>query len=680
MIGPRWRNHAALTLALGLALLIAWLFYPSLGSSHNLAFARESADFLTLIKALYTSFRAGALNLDLVADPISQWGLTGLLSRGIQAAFFQFLGLSEVALLWPTLLIHLFNITLLFLLIKQLAGRWAALIAALAWAWLPSDLSLSLAGGLQFSLLFLGLLLLSRSPFTSGRKSALLFVTLPLFLENYWFGLALLAHCLFRSRPRWASLRPLLFALPIALFLIVGGDLESVFDQTTRLLRAPAFSLILFLGLLALASRRVGTEPDADLEGLAASELLALVVLPELLLGQAIEFSYPILALLFLLPIGRHLAQFLTARASLRWLWLLIALLAVQGFLLHIAHARQVPFPASGQHTVLYILLILQGLLIVVAFLGLLLKRDATPRLSAAYGWLLSFLMLSALLGQAASAGAEQRARDQAHRAFAAALAEQAPDASLAILGDRRLKDELELFLPPDAPEISVVDAGEFSSTSADWLLIWNSDFTSQPQGWRWLAAFGLAGPQQLHLFERSSASLYCDEFSQLIQAQRDPAEGLELLPVDLAELANCSSSLELVDRIEQLIAQRSDTAYLQPRWVEADAYLSASQKYTHRLDPAPFQFILDLEPSSAYLYSVEVQALEPVSLLYWGSETEEGVLGGGTFPEWQRFTVLLLTPGWASPQTLNFSPVLFDHYGEVLLRDFYLQRLELAP
>ena len=250
----------------------------------------------------------------------------------------------------------------------------------------------------------------------------------------------------------------------------------------------------------------------------------------------------------------------------------------------------------------------------------------------------------------------------------------------MAILGDRRLKDELELFRPPDAPEVSVIDAGELPSTSADWLLIRNADFTSQPQGWRRLAAFGLSGPQQLHLFERSSASIYCDEVSELIQAQRDLAEGLGLLLVDLAELENCSPSLELADRTEQLLAQRSDTAYLQPRWVEGEAYLVASQKYTHRLDPAPFQVILDLDPSSAYLYSVEVQAHEPVSLLYWGSATKEGVFGGGTFPEWQRFTVLLLTPGWASPQEVNFSPVLFDHYGEVLLRDFYLQKLELAP
>lgn len=85
----------------------------------------------------------------------------------------------------------------------------------------------------------------------------------------------------------------------------------------------------------------------------------------------------------------------------------------------------------------------------------------------------------------------------------------------------------------------------------------------------------------------------------------------------------------------------------------------------------------LPLEPNSLYLYSVEVRTVSPTAVLYWHWQGQEDYARLGSYPEWTTLSLLLMTPDWDEPQIVSFSPVLFDHLDDVMVRNFYIGKAD---
>jgi hypothetical protein len=684
-----WLNRFPVVLALFFAICISAWFYVGISTRESLDFAFAASETLSELHDIYAAFRSGTSIVSSATNFIIGLSKGPGLSWLFQALSFQFAGINEKAIAWLALASFLANCGLFFLLLKQHSSRLTALIASMAWAvfaTMISSANQTIASGFSFTLFFTGLWFLSGNPQKLARAKKLMIgsVLILISIENSWIALALLAHLAFSTFRMAKVFRPLVFLFPLILLSNTDTSQIDFGEIILDLLREPGLSLILFAALVSLVGLTHNRIKLIDLNQFAFLELLAIVVLPGILLGAGLNDALLVIAIVLLIPIAQYLASFLdNEKYSLIGL-ALIGLLAFQAALLNMASQRTVPFPGSGTHNIIYLTLIFEGFLFVFWMAsGAVLKWK--KRLSVSiFGFALILLFLGSLMGQTAERTSALALRNAAGRQAFAATKQFAAANSLAVLYDAQLRDQFVFLSSASADNlgrIPILNADEMLATNNDWAIAWNQQQDFDSTNWTWVQSFGVAGPNQISLFERSSGALHdCRMLEQSLQTELAFVNEFQVIPIYLAQIEDCYPDQILIDQTEKLIFQTSGGAYIQPKWNAVDQTLATSLKYSHLLDPSIFSVKIDLAPNAAYIFSVEVLAEEPVTLLYWATDEYEGAFGGGRFVEWREFSIVLITPTWNQAQSVNFSPVLFDHFGEVIIRNFYLQELNVAP
>jgi hypothetical protein len=684
-----WLNRFPVVLVLLFAICISALFYVGIGTRASLDFAFAASETLSELRNIYAAFQSGSAIESNTADFIIGLINGPGLSRLFQALSFQFAGINESAVTWLALATFLANCGLIFALIRRHASSSAALIASIAWAIFATMIlsaNQTIATGLSFTLFFSGLWLFSGNLQDLARVKKILIALLLVLLgiENSGFALAFLAHLIFGTIKQANVFRPLIFAFPLVILSSTDTSQIDFGKLILDLMREPALSLIMFAALISLVGLKHNRIKRIDLNQFAFLELLAIVVLPGILLGTGQNDALLAIAFVLLIPIAQYLAAFLDKEKYSLIGIAMISLLLIQAALLNMANMRTVPFPGAGTHNVLYLTLIFEGLLFVFWMASSAVLKWKKQLSISIFGFALIFLFMGSLMGQTAARTSTVALRNAAGRQAFAAIQELGAANSLAVLYDAQLRDQF-VFLDSASSNkfgrIPILNAEEMHSTDKDWAIVWNHQQDFDNANWTWVQSFGLAGPNQISLFEQSSEPLQaCNILDQSLRNEFPSEIEIQVIPIDLAQIETCYPDRNLVNQTEQLIFQTSGGAYIQPRWSAVDQTLATSLKYAHLLDPSIFSVQIDLAPNTAYIYSVEVRAEEPVTLLYWATKEYEGAYGGGRFSEWREFSLVLITPPWNQAQSVNFSPVLFDHFGEVTIRNFYLQELAIAP
>ena len=681
------RLAEALTLAglLTLAGFLALAFFVGVGAQESLAFSATSFEFLAIAKSGYANLLAGnSLQIGL-SNVLSRVG-DGAFSASIQAFIFQFFGITEKAIAWPGIILYVANAALLYLLVRQRRDNRTAFVTALIWLVSPPFLTFvtqGLATSLSVALLFVYLWTEKRERRNPFWLSAILVVLL---VENIWLGFALLFYQVSKLSSKLAAWRILLLVIPLAIALLDVGAARRGGEQLLELLRADGFSHLLVFGLLAFTSRIWDKENEGKTEHWPATELVILVVFPSLLLSDDITLPFQILVFLTAYEIGRYMRPFFGSENFPRTAFSTLLIVGLAGALASVAITRSVPFPGSGQHIILYILGILGGITFLLVLASLVARIRLKGRWRTLYGVALLLSFATALLGSTVQVVYDQFHANRSVRQFHHFISSQSLKGSLAIVEAGPVRDLLNFYEHSDStlfPNMELIDRAEIFDIETDLLLSWNEDLNMLPPGWSFVSSFGLPGKYQLNLYQEKADSVQdassCSHLdSPTIQGRRN-GERIQYIPVDLKELEACIPGLPLEGGLTQLSENVAPEAYLVPRWLEEDGQqiLLIGQLHKSFLDPSVFSLPVEIEGGAVYLYSIEVRSKEPISLLHWGAQYTEGAFGGGIFPEWQRFSVLLWSQEDSENQLLYLSPLIFDHYGDVEIRDFVFQKLD---
>jgi hypothetical protein len=684
-----WLDRNTVALALFFALCISAIFFVGLGTRDSLDFTRLAKGTLNELRAAYAALPGGISGISSLVDLANDLSGHSSISRLIQSILFQFAGLNERSLIWPAVVIYVANCGLIFTLILRHASRVAALIASMSWAIFAALMltaNQTIVDGMAFVLFFSWMWLFSKNvDWPSRLRNVLLALLLVLLsIENVWFALSLVFYQTFIYFKKLKPFRLLVLLVP--LMRILASDIANIDfgEKVLNMLREPALSLILFAALVALIGLKQNQIKQTNLDQFAAFELLAIVAIPAVLLSPDPTSGYLAIAFVLLIIVGQYLAHFIDDQNFSISGSVIVLLLLIQAVMLSTANQRTIPFPGSGSHNIIYLSMIIEGFLFLFWIASGVAMRWEKQFSKRAFGYVLIFLFLSSLIGQTAVRTADSIIRNEAGREALVGMQDIDIENSLAVLYDVQLRDQL-IFMDTVSTgrlgAISILTAEELLDTDKKWVLARNQNQDFVADEWRYIESYGQVGKQQISLFERSAEHIPdCMRIEKLISSAIESSMAMQIFPVDLAQTKTCFAGQHLVDRTETLMFQTSGNAYIQPKWNETKQELATSLKYTHLLDPSIFSVSMELAQNTAYIYSVEVLAHEAVTLLYWGTKADEGVFGGGRFDEWREVTVILVTPSEKLEADVNFSPVLFDHFGEVFIRNFYLQELQLSP
>jgi len=299
---------------------------------------------------------------------------------------------------------------------------------------------------------------------------------------------------------------------------------------------------------------------------------------------------------------------------------------------------------------------------------------------------------------------------------------DKAPRQAFSFLEEQDLK--LPLFLPSASmrrkiayftgystgkisERIRVLQPEDFRELDHGYILFPEEEFIDIPETWVHMGSFGPLGFPRLSIFRaldesiaqnelnkaltllrtNGNGSAYttayqalinlgreCDAYSYWIQGQQLPESAHGFIAVN-PESA-CFLTSEAFNLLEdQAVWQSLYNGYFYRESMDAaniqDPVLRVAHKYLYYSDPRIFDIELDLDPSTLYYYSVSIQSISPVWTLYYSLNSQEQYLQVRSFSNWSDVAILFSTP--KSDGELihaNLSPVLFDHFENVFLRN----------
>ncbi len=674
-------------------------FYIGQGSAETLEINRTAIHFLDAAKIGAAQFLDGGGSKVIVQafrDVIADSERHKILATIAQSLSFAVFGKTEGAASYLAYFVSLANILLIYEFARHRISNGAAFFMASIWALASPNLLFAtqhIQLSLSFSLFLIGLNIGKKGDqkLSIWRISFLFLITAALALDHFWLALALAIY-LFDKRFNSVTQRPFLLAVPILLLLAFQGFAnEGLVLNAAEIIRMPGFAAILVMGIGALASA-YWQKNNAPLENDNLTLILASIALFPLLIG---EISLPEIWMAFMLAVfilsiyaGSYFMNMLSQAVFTRLRVLAPLIVIGVAGLLGYAYARLIPFVGSSRHSLIYAIMIIEGIFFILVVASPYLLSRAKSQNKNALGFVLFVSLILVLLGAAAEASWEPVRENSAGREAYRAIYSGGEEPSLAILNDRRLRSQLEfqaLEAKHDLGDIDVVGRNELAGLEADLFLAWNEELNAYPEGFIFLKSFASVGKGQLNLFAMEGSlgvgknGTPCGFLTSILDKPLSKNTEILALPIPLSNLSSCISTNTYSDKIEELISSRTGL-YLDPIIKQSSDgdYLEFFRKYSYYFDPRLFDFYAEIEADSLYLYSVTVKAKEAISTLYWGTENNEGAFGGGRFGGWTEFSLLIRTGSELPSQTILLSPVIFDHYGVVMIRDFYFEAIEI--
>lgn len=639
-----------------LALVMRLVFYVGIGSSESLENTGSAWQLLADTKRL-----AGPplSNLSLpglwsaAEELMASYGLARLLFLFPVSALYWLWGANDFTSLILPVFAGLLNIVALYLLGRKIFDRQAAILAALLWALLPLDIFSST------QLLFI------------ETRVALFTVVIYLLLDR--FGDWLLP----RLNLRYLVVSSLVFLL---LVTVTSDWWAADFHSVYLILRTQPGALLFFpLTFLGIALGRNRSGPSRYLLHfwliVALTALLA-AYSPEAAQAGKLNVYLLFLFMPALLFAGDYLASFFELRALEKSLPVLCIVIVTAALLMLGGQDRLIPSLAGldwiSRPGIVYVFRALAGLVFLGIILGpLILSAQSVRRRNLAALGLAAAVCL-AMLPQIWDTVDPLQAQLGAMRNAYAGLADKKDGRDLFVYQDRRIVSHFEFLsgYQGDFLVRDVVGPTELDELNGR-LVYWDASLSLPLADWQHEGVFGDMGNPRLEIAHRSIHTDACKTYQEWLASDH---HRLEWIPVELETLRNCAGLGDLQDRTAALKNQFT-RGFTDPILVDYNTIVN-SHKYLYFADPRVFDALFTLEPTSFYLYSIKVKTVEPVMLLYFSTADEEHYSTAGSFKEWTTISILIATPHWEREQTASLSPVLFHHFGDVHLREFYFEKL----
>lgn len=625
--GRGWLNQWGPLLGLLLVGLLVRVWFPAgILAGESLSVAAQAADIAQRLGEGLAALRAA-------------YGLRTLALHLPRALLYSLGGVQPGTTFLLPMALSLANIALVYRLGGLAGGRRAAFLAGLWWCVLPLEVLAAVtldgfAGVVPGGLLVFNLLADERA---AGLNR---------------FAMRVLA----------AGLAGLLLATP-------AGALQSA---TGQWLGRPEWLVLLPVGLGGLA---LMTPEERRLPGGYLTGWLVMVIAYLFVAGYRLPLAEPLAALVWLGPVvwaAVFLGRFVPEGRG--WVWLALGVGIAAGLsrgMLPLAIPRYETLEWLGTTQLATLLVVGRGL----ALLGLGLlavavaagRRVAAGRLAAGVALGLSFSLLLVVQNTwQTEAGREPR--------WAEALEwvnSQKMDGPLLVDSgvNRLMLDYLSGFDGLRAARLGE----DWTAHAAGLALLGEEELYGReiPGNWLRVATFGAAERPRLAVFQILSSPLTC-------------ADVLARLAVKAATLALAPDSTlcdELATRPNEVAgsivpANRFAGLYMLMDERPPDGW-SMYQKHLLYPDGRTFDLQATLDPDAFYRLTVTLRSEHPITALYLRVGARETAYGW-VHPreDWQNYTLLISTAGWAGPQRIWLAPFLADNYSRVDVREFELVRL----
>jgi hypothetical protein len=199
---------------------------------------------------------------------------------------------------------------------------------------------------------------------------------------------------------------------------------------------------------------------------------------------------------------------------------------------------------------------------------------------------------------------------------------------------------------------------------------IHNGDFSTKNNG---------SNQSLVGFTEALNAGRYCLAYQNWLAIGNGETESISSIPfIPDSDCAIRGTNLATLSGLQE---RSSVEGYLSFRLVDdptEGVVLTMRQRTVPVYDQRTSSVSLLLEPSSVYLYWIELKSSSPTAVLYWKHQDQEDYLEMNIFEDWSKRAILISTPAWEQAEWVSFSPVLFDHMEPVSLREFYIGKVEL--
>lgn len=722
-------QYSDLVLLIVFALLLRLFFFVGVGNNEGLQIAKTG---WSVADALKQAIGPAIKSVDIPAlfsglkDLYNVLGVRTLFLYAPLGLLYLFDGINDItSIFWP-LLCSLLTLVIIYVLANFLIDAKTAILASLLWSVFPLDIYLSTTLLPTVPLVFLFSTSVLLFLFWERRRAnwalyCVLVIAIILLLADPFFGLLLVILCL--ARYLWKRLhQPISIPLILGTIFFLGpviGFLQLrspdilfsfLLQQPEAVLFMPLVFIVLPFSVWKLSNENgmllvcFGTSTAGFLLRFAQFSGPTMFEDPFLLLSI---FSLTILVAQYLSP--------LLPRLAFRDMAIIVVLVLAITWLAVVGQERLiVSFKAYGWvslASMMYALRILGGAVFIGFIISPIFINSQKQPSRNFFGLVLVGSLILALIPSMWARVEPERSRNQAVRQAFQVL-EAAPEYPIYILNDRRVLNQFEYLsnysgkYSVSSESIHVIGAEEIDIVDDGYLVYWDDYLDSAPATWWKTGVFGDLGQPRLMLARtlapdeaekqmgqaitelakaetsENYLALYaaalnndelCLAYDSWIKARELQADDWAYIPVGLEVFKECFT----VNENENLIGSPPfpiHGGYTQPLLMtepdDPNWELRVSKKYKFFDDPRTFDIGLTLDTGAIYLYSVTVQNREPVMLLYWGSQDAEGYLSVGRFPEWTEKAILLSSPSRGLSLEISLSPVLFDNYGDVYIRD----------
>ena len=709
-----------------LALSVVIAFHTPAGSEESLDYLAKSSEFLAQLKFSFTHVVGGSVSVGAVIKQFlfsDSYGLGEIVLLTPQTVVFQFIGISEFARVMTALFAYIAGAAMIYLIGIKSQKKFGAFLAALFWMLNPANIFYASQAHKEsiLILMFLTAILLiltlpEKNKLLSFSVKAIALVLIG--SANYLLALSLIVWIFWMEAKD--SDKFVRIIVPIAL-LVLAFRIKSfpdLLENFIAFLQFPAATLIILVSLISFAAT---TWKENDLPSWLHKLFICIAVfsIAPLMLSPSDQFSpqfvFSVASIPLAMYFGLFINKFFSNPPSNQGMVILLAVLSTLLLSINSAYERAIPdltgASETSSATLIYALLAFQGLGIVFYLLSPILKSKLNPRFSHYFGWFLLMVMAGSFIGEAAAESMPKARRIEAGYQAFNIIDENIPGIKINILLDRQIRKQFAFLSQYSLPRSSldVFGHADLEDINSGLVLFWEQDLALIPEEWILIQRFGKPGSSQLNLswvaddsqldhysqenpqganfikqaIIRSKIGDSCQYLTSLSIQGANDALTITHFPIDLELVTACQPNLNLQDQTVLLMNSLAARYLVRQYFPAADLgfeHLSVYRKYQYFRDSRVFNYTTSLDANSLYLYSVSIIAVEPVSLLYYATEDEEGAYGGGSYKEWTTHSIILATPNWDAPKKVLLSPVIFDHYGEILIRNFYIERIDLAP
>lgn len=716
------------------ALVLRLIFLVGLGSGDSLEVAdlalQMIADAKIAAARLLTSPSFQLLQNE-IGKILSSYGADFILIFS-PISFFYLIGkASELTSILYPLISSLLTIALVYLIGRKHMDESSALIAALLFSILPTNIFSATQPISTQPILFISALtiFIVSPPFTFHRRTNPFVITVILFLGffvNIWIGLVIglivLNSVLKSHKIKNPFNTNFLLTVSVIPFLFGINWLANFQPLYTHLRTEPGFEILIPLILIASTVNAIIKKTEFSwLYAWISAALFALLVSFEWTAQDASTLNALILFLLIplVMIVGHYLANGLgKGRNRIHLLGLSILLLLAAWF--GVRGQEQLISTFSGVsnisiYSAFYVIEILRGFVFIaliaspIVLFNLSLRNRKAFNIALLVGITLSFIPGSWKIVE------EEIARNTAIRETYENLQEISGEIPIYILEDRQILTHLKTLLVfnqlQDAlGSIDVVGSNELSNLRSGYILFWEGALKEIPNDWLRLETLGLIRGPRLSLLRvmdpqeaenemnladvalmtsqttdnyyrlysaAVNAGALCTAYQAWNQFQALSMERIVSIAVDTESAKECFAVVNSLDMTTELTDAKFPgyTGQSDIKRIKAEEGLDVvriNRQYSFYSDPRIFDFKIELNTDAVYLYSITIRSREPVKTFYWRMEEMEYYLEENSYPAWTEISILLATPGLENNKMISLSPVIFSHYGNVFIKDFH--------